>query len=246
MNTSKPLINLSVVLPAYKEKGNLEILIPEIETEFSDIPHEVIVVDDHSEDGTREMIKGLQTRYKNIVLIERPGLLGIGSALRDGYNMSKGTYILSSDADLSFTIESMRELYGKITENATPLYDVVLGYKVPKPDPSRETKIITQHMKLPIGTLCNIIVRMMSGIKGVKEYNTNFRIMRRSLWQKLHTKENRNFFLFETILQASKEGAVITGIPVTFLPRKYGFSKLNFISQAPGYFLTLLRVVWFG
>src|SRR3989344_5133425 len=94
---------LSIVLPTYKEKKNLAIFVPQIEAEFKGILFEIIVVDDNSEDGTRELVHALNEQYTNVILVERPGLLGIGSALRDGYNTARGEYILSSDADLSFS-----------------------------------------------------------------------------------------------------------------------------------------------
>ncbi len=233
---------LSIVLPTYKEKDNLRILIPQIETEFRGTSFEIIVVDDGSNDGTRELIQELEDTYHNVTLIERQGLLGIGSALRDGYNAARGTYILSSDADLSFVPSDMMKLYEIIRTGP----DMVLGNKIPVADKLRETKLITQHMKLPIGTLCNWIVRTVSNTQRLKEYNTNFRIMSASLWKTLETREDRNFFLFETILKASQKKAWIVEVPVSFLPRKFGSSKLNFLSQAPGYFLTLVRTTWFN
>ncbi|MBP9869589.1 glycosyltransferase, partial [Patescibacteria group bacterium] len=126
MNESNAPI-LSIILPAYREKLNLEIFIPQIEAEFRDIPHEIIVVDDHSEDGTRELIESLHASSSHIQLLERPGLLGIGSALRDGYNKAQGEFILSSDADLSFSTADMRRLLEKIQQG----FDIVLGYRVP-------------------------------------------------------------------------------------------------------------------
>jgi len=234
---------LSIVLPTYKEKENIAIFIPQIEAEFKDIPHEIIVVDDNSCDGTRELVEELNGQYHNVSLIERPGLLGIGSALRDGYNKAQGEYILSSDADLSFVPTDMRTL----SEKALAGYDMVLGYKIVDKTSSGEPrkKIITQEMMLPIGALCNWIVRIVSGVGGLREYNTNFRIIRSAVWKKLRTVEDRNFFLFETIYRAHKQGAKIAEIPVSFRARKFGESKLNFLQQAPKYFVDLVRLSFF-
>src|SRR3989344_5122155 len=117
---------LSIVLPAYKEAKNLAILIPEIEKAFNGCSFEIIVVDDNSQDGTKELLDSLNKKFGNIKLILRPGLMGIGSALRDGYNRSQGEFILSSDADLSFVVEDMARLFETIKEG----YDIVLGYKI--------------------------------------------------------------------------------------------------------------------
>ena len=237
----KPII--SIVLPTYKERDNLEIFIPQIESEFDDIRIEIIVVDDNSNDGTRDLVHRLNETYKNISLVERPGLLGIGSALRDGYNLARGEYILSSDADLSFVSCDMRALYTQILTG----FDMVLGYKVVSggAQEERQKKVMTQELMLPVGKACNLIVRIVSGVGGLREYNTNFRIIRSSIWKKIDTVENRNFFLFETIFRASQCGAKIAEIPVTFHARRFGESKLNFLQQAPKYFIDLIRLRFF-
>lgn len=237
-------ITLSIILPTYKEKENLAVFIPRILRQFEHVPHEIIVVDDGSHDGTRELMETFRTTHPNVHMIERAGLLGLGSALRDGYNAAKGEYILSSDADCSFSSNDMQALLEKIQTG----FDLVLGYKInqgahdAKPGTFTikgwcENKIISPMSNLVIGLLCGI---------GLKNYNTDFRIMRRDLWQKLATKEDRHFFLFEVILLARRAHARIAEIPVTFSPRFAGESKVSFFRQAPAYFWKLIRMVFFS
>ncbi|MDP3793768.1 MAG: hypothetical protein Q8R07_03375, partial [Candidatus Uhrbacteria bacterium] len=76
-------------------------------------------------------------------------------------------------------------------------------------------------------------------------YNTNFRVIRSSTWKSFRTVEDRQFFLFETIIRAKQAGAKITEIPVTFSPRKFGESKVSFLKQAWGYFFKLILMVYF-
>lgn len=231
----EPNLSLSIVLPTYKEKENLQTLIPDIEKKFQEIFFEIVIVDDNSQDGTKELVSEFQRQFNNIQIIERSGLLGIGSALREGYNKAQGEYILSSDADLSFSVEDMQALYKKIQED----YDMVLGYKVPLPD----AKLGFKDWGSIVG---NFIVRNLTRRMGFKNFNTNFRIFKKLLWQKLNTKEDRNFFLFETILKAKKEQANITEIPVTFYDRKFGATKLNFLKEAPKYFSKLIQYTFFS
>lgn len=230
----KSFLALSIVLPTYNERDNLARFIPEIESGFSGTDFEIIIVDDNSKDGTRDLVRAFTEQFGNIVFIERPRLLGIGSALRDGYNRAHGEYILSSDADLSFSVADMRFLYQKMQEN----YDMVLGYKVPLPDAKRGFK----DWGSIIG---NWIVRKVTRMMGFRNFNTNFRIFKRSVWQKLETREDRNFFLLETVLKAKKARARITEIPVTFYDRKFGATKLNFFKEALPYFFKLIRYTFF-
>lgn len=233
----KRKLELSIVLPAYRERKNLAVFVPQIEREFRHTPIEIIVVDDNSQDGTRELLGKLSEKYKNIVLIERPQLSGIGSALRDGYNKARGGYILSSDADLSFSVADMRLLYEKIQNG----FDLVLGYRVNHELIELEKKTFLGWCEIFIfSPLSNFIIRFLAGIR-LRNYNTNFRIVRSATWRSIRTVEDRQFFLFEVIFRAKRQGAKIVEVPVTFYPRKFGKSKVSFLKQAPAYFFKLIR-----
>lgn len=238
------LVELSIVLPAYKEKENLAILIPAIEQEFKNTAHEIIIVDDHSLDGTRELLEDFQKTYGNIILIERAGLMGIGSALRDGYNRAQGHCILSSDADCSFSTNDMRKIVETFKEKQA---DIVLGYRVDAVTESSRKHAASikgwceNHI---ISPLSNTVIGIISGM-GLKNYNTNFRAIRTSLWHKIQTKEDRQFFLFEVIFRSIRLGAKIYEIPVTFSPRHAGESKVSFFKQAPKYLFMLIRMAYF-
>ncbi len=238
------LIMLSIILPTYKERKNLEVFIPQIEEEFRDVPSEIIVVDDGSKDGTTELLAALNSKFKNIRFIERPGLMGIGSALRDGYNAAEGEYILSSDADLSFSVPDMRALYKKIKEG----YDFVLGYKIESSAPqATEMQHVSfqLYLKHIVSKLGNWLIRRVSGIKNLKNFNTNFRIIRRSKWNELKVIEDRNFFLCEMILKANQRGFTMTEIPVSFHNRKFGSSKMILSKEMRRSLIKLLQYTIF-
>lgn len=232
---------LSIVLPAYKERENLAIFIPEIEKAFNGYSFEIIIIDDNSQDGTKELIESLNGKFGNIKLISRPRLMGIGSALRDGYNMSQGEFILSSDADLSFVVEDMKRLFETIKGG----YDIVLGYKIEYKPLKQEDKPLWVRVSYIISQVGNWTIKNFSGMKNIHNFNTNFRILRRSKWLEIKTVEDRHFFLFETIFRILKKGAKITEIPVVFYNRRFGDSKMNFLKEAPKYFLKLTRYVFF-
>jgi len=240
-------MKLSIVLPTYKEKENLSVLVPQIESAFEGLSgeagFEIIVVDDGSKDGTAELLGDFNKRFGNVRLIERGGLYGIGSALRDGYNAARGEFILSSDADLSFRPEDMKRLYEKIKEGC----DLVLGYKikyVPISEAGADGGVKDAWFKYAVSMLGNWTVLVLSRIK-LKNFNTNFRILRREKWLKIKTNENNNFFNFETILKFSRNGFSIAEIPVMFYERRFGQSKLRFMKEAPKYFSKLIWYVFF-
>ncbi len=234
------MIKLSVVLPTYNEAENLKILILQIEEEFKDISFEIIVVDDNSQDGTAKLLETLNNNFKNIKLISRPKLMGIGSAIRDGYNSAQGEYILSSDADLSFKVSDMKRLYEKLNEG----YDLVLAYRHGKGG-GYEKKTIGVKIKYLFSRLGNFIVRNISGLN-VRDVSANFRIIRRNAWQRLKTVENTNSLLFEMIIKAKRKELKITEIPITFSERRFGKSKLNILKEAPKFLVKFIKYTFFG
>ncbi len=228
------------MLPAYNERENLAVFIPEIEKGFSGYSFEIIIIDDNSQDGTKELVNSFNTEFKNIKIITRPKLTGIGSAIRDGYNAASGEYILSSDADLSFKFEDMKRLLDKIKEG----YDVVLGYKVKYKPLKQERKPLWVRISYLISRFGNWTIKNLSGMRNIHNFNTNFRILRRSKWFEIKTIESGHFFLFETIFRILKKGAKIAEIPVMFYDRKFGDSKMNFLTEAPKYLFKLICYVF--
>jgi dolichol-phosphate mannosyltransferase len=105
VGSSSPAVTYSVLLPTYEECQNLPIIISLLVKVFEahSLDFEVIVIDDNSPDGTADVCRELQKAYgaDQIVLHQRPGKLGLGSAYRDGLKEAKGDFIILMDADLS-------------------------------------------------------------------------------------------------------------------------------------------------
>ncbi|MBI4919681.1 glycosyltransferase [Candidatus Azambacteria bacterium] len=230
---------LSVVLPTYNEEKNIEIFIPQIEEEFQNELLEIIVVDDNSNDGTKKLLAELNDKFGNIKLISRPKLMGIGSAIRDGYNAAIGEYILSSDADLSFQVGDMRRLYEKLNEG----YDLVLAYRHGNKGGYERKKLFVK-IKYMFSRFGNFAVRNISGL-GVRDVSANFRIIRRAGWHKIQTVENTNSLLFEMIVKAKRKGLKIAEIPITFSERRFGKSKLNILKEAPKFLVKFIKYTFF-
>ena len=116
---------VSIILPTYNERGNIELLVPLIAESFAGVAHEIIVVDDNSPDGTAEVVASQQARIPTLRLLRRPGREGLGAALREAYDAARGELILSSDSDGTFAPAAMRKLY----EACTPDVDLVVGVR---------------------------------------------------------------------------------------------------------------------
>ncbi len=234
MKTAKP--ELSVVLPAYRERDNLAILIPDIEESFKNLSLEVIVVDDDSKDGTEELVRDLNERFGNVRIMVRQSTRGIGSAIRDGYNAAEGVYVLSADSDLSLPVGDMVRLYEKIREG----FDMVVGYRYGTGGYYEKNKLSVK-IKYLLSRPGSFLIRTLTGIK-LRDFSNNSRIMKRGRWRELRTVDTGNAFLFEVILRASKKGFTIAEIPISFYKRRFGASKMVIWKEAPRF---LMKVFWY-
>lgn len=226
------MMKVSVIIPTYNERENIGILIPAIEKLLKKygVQHEIIVVDDSSPDNTAELARDLNKKYKNIRVRVRREKSGIGSAIRDGYNIAKNDVLLSIDSDLSFKIDDILKLLKKIEEGC----DVVVGSRhIRKGD----YKAADFNIKLKrfVSRYGNKVTSSLVGIK-IKDFSANFRAMKKSVWKSIDTKDNTNSILLEMIVAAHSKGYKVAEVPVEFKDRRYGKSKLNLFKEAPKFF----------
>ena len=230
---------VSIIIPTYNEKENITLFIPLIEKLFqkSSRLKEIIVVDDKSPDGTGEAVLELNKIYKNIHLITKEKKEGIGAALRVGYNAAIGDIILSSDADLSFSVEDMKKLVEKIDER----YDLVVGARHLNEE-DYQSNYVKTGIKRTISKYGNKIVALLLRYN-IHDFSANFRAMKKEVWHSINTQENTNALLLEMIIKAHQKRFKVTEIPVMFKDRIYGQSKLNLWIEAPKF---LVKVIQFS
>ena len=102
---------ISLVIPTYNEKDNIERLVPDIFDVFrkNSIDGELIIVDDNSPDGTAETVEKMSKKY-NIKTVRREGKLGLSSAVLDGFIAAKGEIIGVMDADFSHSPDRIPDM----------------------------------------------------------------------------------------------------------------------------------------
>jgi len=232
-------IKLSIVLPTYNEYQNIKVFIPKIEEVFADTSHEIIVVDDDSNDGTPECVLELNKRYGNIKLMARRNKKGLGSALKDGYDAATGEIILSSDTDLSFSVKDMKRLVAAIDQGC----DLVVGCRHGVEGSHYQIRNLRTVIKGCISKLGNFTLRTLTNA-GVHDFSANFRAIRNDAWQKLHTKETTNIMLFEMIIKAKYKKMRIKEIPVSFVDRIYGESKLKLSIEIPKFMVKMMYYIF--
>lgn len=226
----------AVILPTYNEAKNIEELLLKIE-ELKLISL-IIVIDDSSSDGTQEIVMKLQEEFDNILLFTRSCKMGLGTAIRDGFKIlsslkERPRYVITMDADLSHNPLDIP----KLLKCALRGYDIVIGSRYVKGG-----RIINwPPWRRLISQLANKLARPFISLP-VRDFTSGFRcysmkyILRALPMLKSHGFEIQ----IETLKVAQALGAKITEVPITFVNRKAGKSKLN-EKEVLRYFLTLLR-----
>ncbi len=217
----KHKMNAIVVIPTYNEIDNIERMIQAI---FNVLPEiSILVVDDNSPDGTAKKIKELQTEHSNIHLIERAGKMGLGTAYCEGfqYALNKGfDYIFEMDADFSHDPKELPNFLESIKE-----YDLVLGSRYIK-----GVNVVNWPLqRLLLSYFANLYTQVITGLP-VKDATGGFKCFRADLLRKIDLtsiKSNGYGFQIEMTYRLWKKGARIKEIPIIFIDRMNGVSKMN-------------------
>nr|SVE80901.1 EOG090X0B9X [Daphnia magna] len=215
----------SVLLPTYNEKENLPIIIWLLVKAFTESgdDFEIIVIDDGSPDGTLDVAKQLQTIYgdEKIVLRPREKKLGLGTAYIHGIKHATGNFVVIMDADLSHHPKFIKEFIGKQKEKD---YDLVsgtrysgnggvYGWDLKRKIISRGANYVTQVLLRP----------------GASDLTGSFRLYKKEVLEKLvqSCKSKGYVFQMEMIIRARQFGFTIGEVPISFVDRVYGESKLG-------------------
>ncbi|PAV89740.1 hypothetical protein WR25_11211 [Diploscapter pachys] len=227
----------SILLPTYNERENLPIMIYLLDKYLKDINYEVIIIDDNSPDGTLEVAKKLQKAYgeDRVVLRPREGKLGLGTAYIHGLKHSRGNFIILMDADLSHHpkyIPQMIETQKKhesdiVTGTRYAGNGGVSGWNLKRKIVSKGANILTQILLNP----------------GVSDLTGSFRLYRKECLAELISKSISKGYVFqmEMMFRARKAGLRIDEVPISFVDRFFGESKLG-AQEIYGYALGLLKL----
>lgn len=124
-------MQLSVIIPTYREAENLAVLLPRLADSIATLPisAEIIIVDDDSQDGTRQFCASLQLGMGDkeipVRLITRINERGLSSAVVRGMDEAEGDILLCMDADLSHPVEAVPDLYKSLTRTEAPAEFVI-------------------------------------------------------------------------------------------------------------------------
>ena len=209
---------VSIVIPTYNERGNVQPLCEGIRMALDpQWDYEVIIVDDNSPDGTQEVVHQVAAEDPRIKLLQRPGKLGLGSAVAAGFAMASGDYWVMMDADLSHRPEDIPNLLNALSEA-----DIVVGSRYVSGGGVVNWPLLRRIASRGASALGRLIVGLQ-----VRDLTSGFGAFRRGRMEALLPTLNPKGFKLLLEILAKSGDARVKETPITFVDRQHGRSKAS-------------------
>lgn len=213
-----------VIIPTYNEKENIENIIRAV-FGLQKVFH-ILVVEDNSPDGTADIVRRMQKEFpERLFMIERKGKLGLGTAYITGFRWAiekKYDYIFEMDADFSHNPDDLPKLYAACHDNGA---DLSIGSRYVS-----GVNVVNWPMgRVLMSYFASKYVRIITGVK-IHDTTAGFVCYRRSVLETIELDKVRfkgYAFQIEMKYTAYKCGFKITEVPVIFVNRELGTSKMN-------------------
>ncbi len=232
-----------VVIPTYNEAANLPTLVPQVLAQ--DPRLEILVVDDDSPDGTGQLVEALAQKEPRLHVLHREGKLGLGTAYITGFKWALErdyAYVFEMDADFSHDPVHLKEFL-----KAIDTADLVLGSRYLG---GRVTVVNWPMPRLLLSYCANIYARWITGLR-VWDLTGGFKCFRRHVLEAIdlsQVRSNGYAFQIEMSVRAWRKGFTLKEIPIVFVDRTEGQSKMNrsIVREAVWMVPRLRLMAWFG
>jgi dolichol-phosphate mannosyltransferase len=227
-----------IIIPTYNELDNIDNILTAV-LNAADV--HVMIVDDNSPDGTSDRVEERMKTDTRIHLLKRPGKMGLGTAYCEGFAkaLSMGyDAIMEMDADFSHDPQDIPRFLKEIEQN-----DLVIGSRY-----SNGVNVVNWPLRrLILSYGANLYTRIITGMP-VKDATGGFKCFRSSMLAKIDLNDihsNGYAFQIEMNYRLWKAGARIKEIPIIFVDRRSGVSKMNKSIVYEAVFLVWkLQVMW--
>ncbi len=217
---------VSLVIPVYNEKGSLEELLRRVVA--VDMPKELVVVDDCSTDGSRDILVRLAERglealpgarpanRNTLVVLFQEQNRGKGAALRRGFSEATGDVVVVQDADLEYDPREIPRLVAPIQEGQA---DVVYGSRF-----IGDARRVLYYWHAVVNWGLTTLSNMTSGLN-LTDMETCYKAFRRELIQSIQIEEDRFGFEPEITAKVARAGARVYEVPISYHGRTYEEGK---------------------
>ena len=228
-------MKLSVVIPAHNEAESLPMTLNDLDEALrsASIPNEIVVVNDHSTDKTKQVIDELSKKIPTLVLINNPYVKGFGMTVRSGLEQSTGDCIAIMMADRSDNPSDLVRFYQEMMQSGV---DCVFGSRFMR------GAVVDDYPKIKwiLNRLANNLVRLVFGIR-YNDVTNAFKLYRKSTIDGLKPFLSPQFNLtLELPLKAIVRGYTYVILPNDWSNRRYGKSNLRIKEMGSRYFFIFL------
>ncbi|MFO7524032.1 MAG: polyprenol monophosphomannose synthase [Ignavibacteriaceae bacterium] len=210
-----------VIIPTYNEMDNLPKLVPIVLSQDDSV--DILIVDDNSQDGTAGFVIDLQKTNSRIHLIQREKKLGLGTAYIAGFKYALAnnySYIFEMDADFSHEPSEIPNFLKAIKD-----FDLVLGSRY-----INGVRVLNWPMsRLLLSFFASVYTRIITGMP-IKDATGGYKCFRRKVLESIDldkVQSNGYSFQIEMTFKAYKKGFKIKEIPIVFMDRVKGTSKMS-------------------
>ena len=217
MKLDRDTLKLSVVIPVYNERKTLEGIIASVKgCGIKNL--EIILVDDYSTDGTRELLQTELGKTVDKVLYHKSNM-GKGAALRDGFKAATGDLVVVQDADSEYDPKDYNVLIEPFVSGRADA-DVVYGSRY-----ARSEKYMIKRFYHSLGNKFLTFMSNLFSDLALTDMETCYKMFRREVIQSIPIVENRFGFEPEITAKIAKKRCKIYEVPISYYPRTYNEGK---------------------
>lgn len=204
---------ISILIPVYNEVSTLETILKKVEeADFCGLEKEIILIDDYSTDGTKELYANIP--YK---VLYHEYNQGKGAALRDGFAAATGDIIVIQDADLEYDPKDYKDLIQLILDDKA---DVCYGSRLNGGKPSRSFMFLHLLGNKFLSLLTNILYGST-----LTDMETCYKAFKTEFIKGINIKSNRFDFEPEITAKVLKRGARLFEVPISYYGREFSEGK---------------------
>lgn len=219
---------ISIVIPAYNEQDSISLTIDDVNRVLRarGISYEIIVVDDGSSDNT-----AVFAQQKQVKVIKHQANLGYGASLKDGINSAAGDIVAIIDADGTYKAEDLWKIIDGFKD-----VDMVVGAR-------SMSSVNISAMRKPAKWLINRLADYLAETK-IDDLNSGLRVFKKDIAKKFYSILPNGFSFTTTItLSMLTNGYSVKFVPIDYLARSGGKSKIKPINDTINFIILIIRTV---
>ena len=229
-------MKLSIVVPVYNEVATLEKIIEAIKAVNVGMEKEIVLVDDCSKDGTRELLKELQAKDPTLAVYFHEVNQGKGGALHTGFQNATGDYVLIQDADLEYDPNEYPQLLAPILSGRA---DVVFGSRFLGGGAHRV--VYYWHY---VGNRFLTWLSNMTTNLNLTDMEVCYKVFKRDVIQAIPLREKRFGFEVEITAKVARRHLRVYEVPISYYGRDYSEGKKIGWKDGVSAIRCILRYAW--